>query len=62
MPRVGEALKMLDLAPHVSGMGVHASSLGSGHYKESFVPKYYCDLAKFQASQQGTLFYDITRF
>ena len=51
MPRVGEALKMRVFAPHVSGMGVHASSLGSGHYNEAFVPK-YGDLAQFQAARK----------
>ena len=35
MPRVGEALTLLVFAPHVSGMGVHASSLGSGHYNKA---------------------------
>ena len=51
MPRVGEALKMLVFAPLVSGMGVHASSIGSDHYSEAFMPKYGDLAAQFQAAR-----------
>ena len=51
MPMVGEALKMLVFAPHLSGMGVRASSLGIGHYNEAVVPK-YGDLAQFQVARK----------